>query len=238
MRRGGKRRASGNRRASGPELLERRYRRLLACYPRAFRRENEEEILTVLLECAQAGQRRPGPAASADLIAGAIRMRLRPDPCSPRAARAAAGLAGATVAANLAVLITVIVTAPSVRSAVARAYPGQAAAQHALSVSLAADCAGGAAGICVLLLLTWALLRRRGWARAAVLIYLIAISVSLLTALAQHAASYAPADLIAGAAAWVLALAAAALLFTGACARYYRPQPRAAARWHGTFGTM
>ena len=60
--------------------LERRYRRLLAWYPRAFRRENEEEILAVLLACAQEGQRRPGLAASADLIKGAIRMRLRPDP--------------------------------------------------------------------------------------------------------------------------------------------------------------
>ena len=27
--------------------LERRYRRLLACYPRAFRRKNEDEILAV-----------------------------------------------------------------------------------------------------------------------------------------------------------------------------------------------
>ena len=57
--------------------LERRYRRLLACYPRAFRRENSEEILAVLLACAQDGQRRPGFAASADLIRGAVRMRLR-----------------------------------------------------------------------------------------------------------------------------------------------------------------
>ena len=39
--------------------LERRYRRLLACYPRAFRPENSEEILAVLLACAQDGQR-PG----------------------------------------------------------------------------------------------------------------------------------------------------------------------------------
>jgi hypothetical protein len=39
--------------------LERGYRRLLACYPRAFRRENEEEILAVLMACAQDGQTRP-----------------------------------------------------------------------------------------------------------------------------------------------------------------------------------
>jgi hypothetical protein len=40
--------------------LERRYRRLLAWYPTWFRLQNEEEILAVLLACAQDGQRRPG----------------------------------------------------------------------------------------------------------------------------------------------------------------------------------
>ena len=41
--------------------LERAYRRRLACYPRAWRRENEEEILAVLLACAAGEQCRPGP---------------------------------------------------------------------------------------------------------------------------------------------------------------------------------
>ena len=43
--------------------LERRYRRLLAFYPRTFRAENSDEILAVLLDCAQDGQTRPGPGA-------------------------------------------------------------------------------------------------------------------------------------------------------------------------------
>ena len=34
--------------------LERRYRRVLACYPKAFRRESEDEILAVLLATAAA----------------------------------------------------------------------------------------------------------------------------------------------------------------------------------------
>jgi hypothetical protein len=42
--------------------LERAYRRLLAWYPRAFRRENGQEILAVLMACATDGQRRPGLA--------------------------------------------------------------------------------------------------------------------------------------------------------------------------------
>ena len=33
--------------------LERGYRRILACYPRSFRRDNEGEILAVLLDTAE-----------------------------------------------------------------------------------------------------------------------------------------------------------------------------------------
>jgi hypothetical protein len=49
--------------------LERGYRRLLACYPRAFRRENGQEILAVLMACAPDGQRRPGPVLAATMFA-------------------------------------------------------------------------------------------------------------------------------------------------------------------------
>jgi hypothetical protein len=57
--------------------LERRYRSLLALYPKAFRRENEQEILSVLMAAASEGQKRPRLAESADLIRNAIFMRLR-----------------------------------------------------------------------------------------------------------------------------------------------------------------
>ncbi len=57
--------------------LERRYRRLLAFYPRAFRREHEEEILAVLLECAADGQRWPRPPECANLLGNGIWMRAR-----------------------------------------------------------------------------------------------------------------------------------------------------------------
>jgi hypothetical protein len=64
--------------------LEQRYRRLLAAYPREFRRQHGEEILSVLMACAREGQRRPGFAASADLIRSGLWLRLRPNP--PRSA--------------------------------------------------------------------------------------------------------------------------------------------------------
>jgi hypothetical protein len=85
---------------------------LLACYPRAFRRENGQEILAVLMACAPDGQRRPGLAESADLISSGLRMRLRP--CVPRSARTVraavrlmyAGAAVSTV--NLIILLVFI----------------------------------------------------------------------------------------------------------------------------------
>jgi hypothetical protein len=61
---------------NGPPL-ERRYRRLLAWYPAAFRREQEDEMLAVLMAGARPGQRRPGLVESADLIRHAVAMRGR-----------------------------------------------------------------------------------------------------------------------------------------------------------------
>jgi hypothetical protein len=57
--------------------LERRYRRLLVCYPAAFRQEHEQEILSVLMAGAEEGQRWPRLAEVADLLRSAIHMRLR-----------------------------------------------------------------------------------------------------------------------------------------------------------------
>ncbi len=65
---------------SGTTRLEGRYLRLLALYPAEHRRAHREEMLGVLMTGARAGQRRPGLAESADLIWGALRIRLRPVP--------------------------------------------------------------------------------------------------------------------------------------------------------------
>ena len=89
--------------------LERGYRRLLAWYPRAFRRQNGPEILAVLMACAADGRRRPGLAASADLIRSGLRMRLRPSvPRSARTARAAIGLMYAVAALRTVYLINAV----------------------------------------------------------------------------------------------------------------------------------
>jgi hypothetical protein len=56
--------------------LERRYRRLLAWYPPAFRREHEQEIMAVLMAGADEGQQRPGLGEAANLTKYAVWMRL------------------------------------------------------------------------------------------------------------------------------------------------------------------
>jgi hypothetical protein len=218
--------------------LERRYRRLLACYPRAFRRENSEEILAVLLACAQDGQRRPGFAASADLIRGAVRMRLRLAGQPPWAVQTAIRLMYAGLAVQVAALITLVVTASQVHRAVAHRYPGLTGAQHAVNVHLLIDYISVAVGIAVWLVLTWALVRGHARARFTVAADLGAMSLSLLSGMAQGSLTLAPADVVAGAAAWLIALAATVFLFTGASSRYYHPGPRPVTPWRGTFGTM
>ena len=61
---------------SDSAALERRYRQLLACYPRGFRYEHEQEILAVLMAGADEGQQRPGLGEAANLIKHALWMRL------------------------------------------------------------------------------------------------------------------------------------------------------------------
>ena len=63
---------------SAAAILEGRYRRLLAMYPAEHRRKHQDEMLGVLMTGARAGQHRPGPADTANLIWGALLIRLRP----------------------------------------------------------------------------------------------------------------------------------------------------------------
>jgi hypothetical protein len=98
---------------TGQTELERRYRRLLWCYPHAFLREHEEELVSVLMAGAYEGQRRPGLAEAANLIKSAAWMRLRPSvPRSPRTVRAAVRLMYAGAALTTLSLIISIIALP------------------------------------------------------------------------------------------------------------------------------
>jgi len=207
---------------------ERAYRRRLACYPRAWRGENEEEILTVLLACAADDQRRPGLAASADLLKGAV--RLRPRPAQPRAVRAAVALMCAGALVELGVVITVVATAGDLRASVLHHYPALTTAQwHMIVVHLTAEKIGGPIVALVWLWLAWANGRGYDWARPAFMAFFAFITLSVLVALGEGAAVYAPADLIAAAALWLVGLAAMMLIFGPRAGQYYRPAATRAA---------
>jgi hypothetical protein len=90
---------------TGPDPLERGYRRLLAWYPRPFRREQEEEMLAVLLASTREGQRRPRLREAANVIYSAAGMRLRAVRSGPANQGWADALAMFSLAAPLFVVV-------------------------------------------------------------------------------------------------------------------------------------
>ena len=92
---------------TGQAGLARRYRQRLALYPRAYRRDHEDEMLAVLLEGAPPGQEFPRVAESADLIWGALRMRMS-------LARPYDGNAGSDALAAFSVLAPLLLAGPAV----------------------------------------------------------------------------------------------------------------------------
>jgi len=179
---------------SDTQTLERAYRRILSCYPRSFRADSEDEILAVLLATAADGQTRVGPGEAWDLIRGALRMRLWPAAPRPRTVRAAVALMLAGAAAELAGLITVLVTASSVHAAVAARYP---AATQATTVHYVFVLAGLPVAIGLWLWLAWANGRGEDWARMISAACFGLLTLSVLSSLSQHAATYAPASMMA-----------------------------------------
>jgi len=86
----------GARREPAAEALERRYRRLLAWYPAAYRAANADDMLGVALARSVSGQRWPEPGEAVNLIVSGIGERLggmlrRPDQRDTAAVLAIAG---------------------------------------------------------------------------------------------------------------------------------------------------
>jgi hypothetical protein len=205
--------------------LERRYRRLLRCYPQAFRRENEEEMLVVLMAGGQSGRRRPGLADSANLVVNGLltRVRLRAPRSTPTVFWAVRLMAlGALL--ELAALVTVVATQGDLTAAIAGHYPAMHAAHihqlvnaQVLKIAIGAPVAAG-----VWLWLAWANDRGHGWARGLFAAVFGLTSLSLLAAVGQRAMTLAPADVIVGAALWLVALVALALVISPPSDRHYR----------------
>jgi hypothetical protein len=207
--------------------LERRYRRVLACYPKAFRRESGEEILAVLLATAHEGQQRPGLAESADLIRSALRMHLGLSR-APRPVRNAVRLVCAGAVLTLADVVTVLVTLSGVRSA---AVQDLTAAQWptAMLTQVGFWLAGAPIGAGVWLWLAWANGRGYHWARPAFVAFFGLLTTVLLFGLGEgdgaHASPYTRADLIATTVLWLVALVAMLLIVSETASRYYQQEP-------------
>jgi hypothetical protein len=188
--------------------LERRYRRLLAWYPRAFRDENEQEVLAVLLACAPKGQRRPGLFESADLIRSGLWMRLRPRlPISAPTVWAAVRLmyAGALVCVvNLAIsIVSLALNGP--RGVTLRL--GERS--QSLSVAIAVGLLGSLFVVALWLWMARTTSQGRGWARiCSTALFALAsfelISVAAASKMLLGLIFWAPTWVVSAAATWLL----------------------------------
>ena len=211
--------------------LERGYRRLLAWYPREFRRENGQEILAVLMAGARDGQRRPGLAESADLIRGGVRMRLRPSvPRSARTVQAAVRLmyAGAAVsAAGLIIGLALIIV--DIQVAARGQFLGHSLTAHKPLV-ITVWIVFGLAGVSMWLWMARANGQGRNWARILSTVLFVLATVQLrgaFTRLVSHA-GFGVTVLYYGAAvlfvaAWLAGGAAVWLLWRPASTAFFKP---------------
>jgi hypothetical protein len=214
--------------------LERRYRRVLACYPKAFRRESGDEILAVLLATAHEGQRRVGLAEAADLIRGALRMHFGLSR-SPRPVRDAVRLMCAGAVLTLADVVIVLVTLGGVRSAAVHDLTG-AQWPAAMLTQVGFWLASAPIGAGVWLWLAWANGRGYHWARPAFVAFFCVLTTVPFFGLGEDALPYTWADVIATTVLWLVALAAVVLIFSETASPYYqrRAATRAATPANGT----
>jgi hypothetical protein len=196
--------------------LERGYRRLLASYPRAFRREHGEEILAVLMASAQEGQRRRGLAASADLIRSGLWMRLRPSlPRSAPTVRAAVRLmyAGAVVTALS--LIVAIVSLPYVgRSGATLRLAGRS---QPLPLAITVGIVSGVVMIALWLWMARAISRGRNWAR---LLSTVLVGLATLHLFGNKGA----VPVVFAVLMWLVGLAVVWLLWRPTSRAFFKPQ--------------
>lgn len=210
--------------------LERGYRRLLAWYPKWFRLQNTEEVLAVLMACAQEGQTRPSLEAAADLLKGAARMRLRPGPGQPRTVFAAVWLMIAAAAAELGVMVTLLATESGIKADAIARYPAYAhAIGHAVNVQVTLDEIAGPIVVAVWLWLAWMSSRGKQRGRVALAVFFGLTSLSVLYALSQGSLVYASAAMSIGLGIWAIAAAAIVLIFNKASSPYFQPREPALA---------
>jgi hypothetical protein len=201
---------------TGQTELERRYRRLLSCYPRTFLREHEEELVSVLMAGACEGQRRPGLAEAADLIKNAAWMRLRPSvPPSSRTVRAAVRLMCAGAAVTTLSLIISIISLPFIgRSAATLRLLGRS---QPLPVAITVGIVGGL----VLIALGLWMARANGQGRNSARI----LSTVLFCLATLHLfGNNGVVQVVFAVLTWVIGLAAVWLLWRPTSSAFFKPQ--------------
>jgi hypothetical protein len=204
--------------------LERAYRRLVACYPRSFRRENEEEIVAVLLATAPAGQRRPGIAESADLLRGAVKMRLGLSR-TPRTVLNAVRLMYLGAAVEVGVLIVLWLTEGSIRAAVSRRYPQLTATQlGGLNTLFTVELVIGSLVVLLWLFMAWATGKGSQLARLAAIMCFSLSTLGIIVNLTTGSPQFAPAAFIASCVLWLIGLAAIVNLFRKQSRAFYQRQ--------------
>ena len=209
--------------ASSSARLERAYRRLVACYPRSFRRENTEEIIAVLLATAREDQRRPSLAEAGDLLRGAARMRLGLTSC-PRSVLHAVRLMYLGALAELIALVTLLLSVGRVRSATHAAalravgpHASHAVTQQLLArvastvnVTLIVDVSVMSVATAGWLVLAWANGKGSPLARVGAIVVCAFYAAVTIEGFSEGSTAYAPAALLAASVA-VLAIGIAAV---------------------------
>lgn len=204
--------------------LERSYRRLVAFYPRSFRRENGEEIVAVLLATARESQRRPGVAESADLLKGALRMRIGLSR-TPRTVLHAVRLMYLGAIAQFGVLLTVVLTEGSIRAAVIHRNPGLTTAQlNSLSGVFTFDIIGCCVAAAVWVWMAWANGKGYSLARVVAIVFFGLATVGMIAGTTDGTELYAPAGVIADGVVWLIGLGAVVLLLHKQSGKYFARQ--------------
>lgn len=206
--------------------LERRYRRLLACYPRSFRHAHEEEMLVILLACTPDGRRWPGVADAVNLLWHALALRVAP-PTRRTPPSVVWGVRLMVLSAALELVAAAIAVASqgAVAAAVLRHFPAMGAAHVTAAVhdQVAPVMIGAPIAAALWLVVAWANDRGHRWARGGSLALFGLTCLSLLTAASRQAATYASLDLIAGGVLCLVGLAASLLIIATDSNRHYRP---------------
>jgi hypothetical protein len=219
-------------------VLERRYRRLLALYPRPFRCEHEEEMLGVLLAGA-GGRRYPGVAEVVDLLGSAAWARFRPGVLrSVGTVFAAVRLMYVGALVQLVGLLTLLLTLGSIKAAIVRQDPAFTAAQwHAVvNAHIVPDTIGEPIAAVVWVWLAWANGRGRRWGPSVFAAFLAFTTLSILVSLGQGAAGFAPAATGVAGVLWLVGAATLVLLFHRRSGSYFGRSParKPASPWRDT----